>query len=711
MERPPPAVKLPEFLRERARLRPGCQLVFQQFRGEASYVLEDPNSGQFFRLGLPEETLLRKLDGSMTGIEIIHAHQHNPQPGELDAATALSLLNMLYMSGLLDHAPPAAARPPGRRTRNLFLQNPLFIRIPVGNPDPMLTALEARTRWLFKPWFLLLFVGLAVWAGISMATDWPRFMDHAQNVLSSTNWLWLLLSFIFLKIIHELGHGLVCKHLGGRIPEFGIFFMLFTPLTYVDATSSWRFPTKGLRIFVAAAGMLAEGFIAAIAVLIWANTETGITNTIAYNTIISATVVTLLFNLNPLMRYDGYYILSDVTEVPNLYTRASIMARDWLLALLIGKPVTSHDSLWIGLYGLSCLVWRTLLLLSIAATAIVLLNGIGVILVLFMFSGMVISWIKKIKAMKPPSMLACLRGILIVAVLPLLYWLPIHPYITTPGTIEPLDMPPVRVECPGFLEKVFVESGDTVVQGQILARLSNPEELAKLEVLNTQAQIAGAQAHHFRQSRQPQLEARKSEELQSLQSQIKERQIYCASLELRAPIAGKILTRNLDQMTGSFLVTGQELLTIGSDSERVVKITILEENAQMLTGKPGDPIRIFLKGRGHVLTSTIKRIEPSASREIRFENLTALAGGPLAVRKKEKNHSETESAPASGMELLEPHFTVIATLNATDAQGLRSGETCVARILSGQSLSLGHYLYNEFDQLIRYYWAKADHHA
>lgn len=711
MEQQPPVAKLPEFLRERARLRPGCQLVFQQFRGEASYVLEDPNTGQFFRLGLAEENLLRKLDGSLTGIEIIQAHQHTPQPGELDAANTLSLLNMLYMSGLLDHAPPAEARPPVRRTRNLFLQNPLFVRIPIGNPDPLLTALEARTRWIFSPFFLLLFCGLAVWAAACLATDWTRFADHAQSVLDSNNWLWLFLSFIFLKIIHELGHGLVCKHLGGRIPEFGIFFMLFTPLTYVDATSSWRFPTKGLRIFVAAAGMLAEGIVATLAALLWAHTETGLPNTIAYNTIISATVVTVLFNLNPLMRYDGYYILSDLTEVPNLYTRASNMARDWLLALLIGKPVTSHDSLWIGLYGLSCLVWRILLLFSIAATAIVLLHGIGIMLVLFMFSGMVLSWIKKIKAIKPPSKLACLRGILIIGALPLLFWLPIHPYITTPGTIEPLDMPAVRVECPGFLEKVFVESGDTVKQGQILARLSNPEELAKLEVLNTQAQIASAQAHHFRQNREPQLEARKSEELQSLQSQIQERRAYCASLELKAPIAGKILTRNLDQLVGSFLVKGQELLTIGSDSERVVKIIILEENAQMLTGKPGDPIRVFLKGRGHVLISTIKRIEPSASREIRFENLTALAGGPLAVRKKEKSHSETETAPASGMELVEPHFTVIATLKADDARELRSGETCVARIRSGQSLSLGRYLYNEFDQLIRYYMNQADHHS
>lgn len=708
MEQQPPAVKLPEFLRERARLRPGCQLVFQQFRGEASYVLEDPNSGQFFRLGIAEENLLRKLDGSQTGIAIIQTQQQNPQPGELDAANTLSLLNMLYMSGLLDHAPPAEARPPDSRSRNLFLQNPLFIRIPVGNPDPLLTALEARTRWLFSPFFLLLFTGLAIWAIVCLATDWTRFTDHAQGVLDSSNWLWLLLSFIFLKIIHELGHGLVCKHLGGRVPEFGIFFMLFTPLTYVDATSSWRFPTKGLRIFVAAAGMLAEGIIAAIATLIWAHTETGLANTIAYNTIISATVVTVLFNLNPLMRYDGYYILSDLTEVPNLYTRASNMARDWLLKVLFGKPVTTRDSPWLGVYGLAFLIWRVLLLLSIGATAIVLLHGIGIMLVLFMAAGMVLAWIKKLKAVKLPPRLALLRGTLIMALIPFVLWLPFHPSITTPGTIEPLDMPPVRVECPGFLEKIFVEAGDTVQQGQILARLSNPEELSKLEVLNTQALIVGAQAHHFRLNREPQLEAKKTEELQSLQSQIKERQAYCASLELRAPLAGKILTRNLDQLVGTFLVTGQELLTVGSDSERVVKIIILEENARMLTGKPGDPIKLFLKGRGHALTSTIKRIEPSASREIRFENLTALAGGPLPVRKKEKQHSETETSPASGMELVEPHFTVIASLKTEDARDLRAGETCVARIRSGQSLSLGLYLYNRFDQLLRYYMHKAE---
>lgn len=707
MEKPPPQIKLPEFLRERARLRPGCQLVFQQFRGEPSYVLEDPNTGQFFRLGLMEENLLRKLDGSLTGIEILQAQQ-NPQPDELDAQNTLSLLNMLYMSGLLDHAPPAETRPTDRRTRSLFLQNPLFIRIPVGNPDPMLTALEARTRWLFTPLSLIIFAILAIWASSSLATDWTRFMDHAQGVLSSDNWLWLLASFMFLKIIHETAHGLVCKHLGGRIPEFGIFFMLFTPLTYVDATSSWRFPTKGMRIFVAAAGMLAEGFVAAIAAIVWSHTETGITNTIAYNTIISATVVTLLFNSNPLMRFDGYYILSDLTEVPNLYMRASSMAREWILKLLIGKPVATHDSLWIGLYGLSCLIWRFLLLFSIGATAIVLLHGIGIILVIIMFGGMAVSWVKKIASIKAPSKIAILRGAVIIAVIPFLLWLPIHPFITTPGVIEPLDMPTVRVECPGFLKEVFVESGDTVTKGQLLARISNPEELAKLESLNTQALIAGSQAQQYRQKRNPQLESKKNEELQSIQSQLKERQIFCSTLELKAPIDGKILTRNLRNLIGSFLVTGQEFLSMGSETERAVKITILEENAQMLKGNPGDKVRVFIKGRGQTLTATIKRIEPSASREIRFENLTALAGGPLAVRKKEKNNSETESASPSGMELVEPHFTAIATLNADDARDLRSGETCVARIVSGQKLSLGQFFYNEFDQLIRYYMGKAD---
>ncbi|MEY4484653.1 MAG: hypothetical protein RL693_2105, partial [Verrucomicrobiota bacterium] len=430
-------MQLPEFLRERARLRPGCRLVFQQFRGEASYVLEDPNTGQFFRLGLLEENLLRKLDGSQTGIEILQALQ-NPQDGELDARNALSLLNMLYMSGLLDHSPPAEARPVNKQSRSLFLQNPLFVRIPIGNPDPLLTALEVRTRWLFTPVTLFLMVALIIWAGFALSTDWTRFMDHAQGVLDSSNWLWLFISFLFLKIVHETGHGLVCKHLGGRIPEFGIFFMLFTPLTYVDATSSWSFPTKGMRIFVAAAGMLAEAVIAGLAALVWANTETGITNTIAYNTIISATVVTLLFNLNPLMRYDGYYILSDVTEVPNLYTRAGALARSWISRVLLGKPVTSHDSIWIGLYGLACLVWRTLLLFSISATAIVLLHGIGIVLIIVMFSGMIIPWLKKLSTFKMPPLLSVLRGSFILVLFPLLLWFPIHPFITTPGTIEPL---------------------------------------------------------------------------------------------------------------------------------------------------------------------------------------------------------------------------------------------------------------------------------
>lgn len=698
----PPSPELPAFLHQRMQLRSTCHLTLQQFRGEPSYVLEDSLSGQFFHLGLREEQIVRSLNGTQTGLEML-ASVANGEEEALNAQEILQLLITLKTANLLEGCPHDSAPSPPLLAK-LIAKNPLFIKIPLGNPDPALTILEKQLRWLFHPWAGLLAIALVVSAILTLATDLQRFSDRAQSVLDADNWIWLGISFIGLKMVHELGHGLVCKHFGGRIPDCGLFFMFFTPMTYVDATSSWAFPSRHTRIWVSAAGMLAELLVAALATLVWANTETSVLNSIAYNTIISATVITLFFNLNPLLRFDGYYILADLTEIPNLYSRGAVAAHAWFRWLLLGAHPHQHEALWIGIYGVACLIWRFLLTLSICVGAVVLLQGIGMLLAAFYLLGMLLPIFKKNKNATLPHGKAAVRVLLILALAIGILCVPIRRTITAPGVIQATDLTSVRIACPGFLTELFVVPGQSVTKNELLARLDNPEEIARLKTLDTACNIAEVEAHRARVARNPQLEMKKQEEVRALRSQIIERAANCASLEIYSPTDGIIIGRDMKHLVGSFLTTGEEICAVGAAQDREIHILIPEEFAQVLTGKPGDAIRVFLPNEGSTVDAILTRIEPRATRKIRFPEPTALAGGPIAVRQKER--AGNDGGDTDRMEMLQPHFIVVASL--VHPPPLRSGETCLARFYSEKKELIIVFLWHQFERLLRRYAGNTD---
>src|SRR5258706_426570 len=153
----------------------------------------------------------------------------------------------------------------------------------------------------------------------AIGPEWNRLKTAGQNAIEPGNWPLLWATFVLIKLIHELGHAFSCRRFGGEVHELGIMFLVFVPAPYVDASSAWSLPSKWQRVFVGAGGMIFELFVAAICAFIWKYTDpTTLVSKLAYNAMFIATVTTILFNANPLLRYDGYYILSDLLEIPNL---------------------------------------------------------------------------------------------------------------------------------------------------------------------------------------------------------------------------------------------------------------------------------------------------------------------------------------------------------------------------------------------------------
>lgn len=322
---------------QRISLRAGVRVRRQFFRGEQWQVVEDPFCNQFFRLRPAAYAFVGRLRADRTVQQVwSECLEKDPDntPGQEEI---LRLITQLYFANLLQYEAPMDSarlferyqRRRGRETRSRWL-NIMFMRIPLIDPDEWLNRWRGLARWLFSPFSLLIWLAVV---GIGLQTAVNNFgllRQQSQGVLAPGNLFLLYLGLVIIKALHEFGHAFACKRFGGEVHIMGIMLLIFTPTPYMDATASWGFRSRWQRILVGLAGMLVEVFMASLAVLVWANTGPGTLHNLAYNMIFVASVSTILFNGNPLLRYDGYYILSDLLEIPNLYQRAGQQLKFWV---------------------------------------------------------------------------------------------------------------------------------------------------------------------------------------------------------------------------------------------------------------------------------------------------------------------------------------------------------------------------------------------
>jgi len=241
--------------------------------------------------------------------------------------------------------------------------NPLWLKVPLGRPEGLLKALQPAFGWIFSPPTFVLWSILVIAAMIVMSNNWSGFWSDSANVIAQENWVWLLAAWIGLKCVHETAHGLICLRYGGNIRETGFVLAVFTPLAYVDASSSWAFRLRWHRIHTAAAGIYVELLISSVAMLVWSRSDSALIRHVLQNVIIMASVSTLVFNLNPLMKFDGYYILSDLLQIPNLMTQSTQTVQDIARRLIFcessSAPTTiGRERIVLMTFGVLATIWR-----------------------------------------------------------------------------------------------------------------------------------------------------------------------------------------------------------------------------------------------------------------------------------------------------------------------------------------------------------------
>lgn len=699
-----------DLLHSRIRLNDGLMFRPDRTGDRVWYQIEDTAQQRFFCIGLPEYTFVSLLDGDTSPAEAISLTARALGPDALTEEQAVSILLWLQESGLASGVDGNATSGSAARDRSLKKQmerlNPFWMKIPLANPDRVVGHLTTVFRWFFSWPAACLVTLLCATALLILSGQWEEFGRSSRSILSKDNWLWLMGVWLILKLIHESAHAIACRRLGAAVPETGVILILLAPLAYVDVTSSLKFRSKWQRIQIAAAGMYTEITLGSLALILWSFTSAELPRHLLHNVVIMASVTTILFNANPLMRFDGYYILSDLLEIPNLYSRGTQAVKRLARKVLTGRApaVQQSDSGLTGwlitAYGLAALVWRVLVCVSLLIAASVLFHGLGVILtavgILLWVGRPLLQGLRSARRMLRVQAAEFLRASAIATALlllagGLLFLLPWPTSRVAPGFVEYRDLAVVRAAGPGFIRDIHVIDGQYVEAGDILLEVEN-RELA-VEVGDLQAAIRQSRLRYDRSLREHDAATAQveDEDRAALENRLADKQKQLNALTVHAPVSGIVMARSLRWRPDTYVQEGDELIAVGPDAELEFHASVAETDADQL--QPDDPVRIRLRGLS--VNARIRTIAPRASRIPAHESLIATNGGPLPVR------TRSEQDDGSDFELITPRITVECRFEDPAPKRLSSGFEGSAALSSLEATRLGPMLYRVASRFVR----------
>lgn len=709
-----------EFSQARLRLKDNLRFTMRQSGGGVTYLVEDEVTGRFFRLGLAQYTFLTMLDGKRNVSTALMKTATLLRENAIDETEAATFSKWAIESGLIEsETGNSAARrleqhEKQQKQKMVSYLNPMMMRMPLFNPDPAVNAIARFTSFLVSPLGALIWMSVVCFGFFQLLNNWDTFFSNRINSFSATDFIWIGLTWVVLKLIHELAHSLVCKKFGGRVHSCGILVLLLIPMPYVDVTSSWRFDNKWKRILTSAAGMLSEVFIAAIACYIWSISSPGPLKYHAGNVIITATLHTLLFNINPLMRFDGYYMMADWLEIPNLASSG----RQWLKGsfkyLYFGKkqqPLkeTGFRGLAVRTYGILAMAWFFVIAIGLSLAASSMIEGFGLMVALigcvlwlgvplFKLSKYLITGTDTDKPNRLWFSGAVALTVLIVG--SFLYACPSPSVVSAPIVIEYEPLAVVRANGAGFANKIHVIDGQMVKQGDPLMTLVNPELQHELSSLKIDIQISKLRVNTlFNQGEINQVQM-EEESLASLNRKREELEQRIAELEIVAPQDGQVIARELHIQEGKHFQPGSEILSIGQPGNIQAIALTKQTDVDWVNADPEAQVELLIWGRdkNSLIEGNISHVNPRARDDLPHEAFAASVGGPLAV--VPRNQVEGANSQDQEMMLTEPRVPIEIALSESDRELLLPGQTGQL-IIRSRNQSMGKYLANNLVRFVR----------
>lgn len=635
------------------RLRSHVQIHRHSYRDAIWFVLQDHSSGRSHRLTPAAYAFIGLMDGTRTVQNIWDLCNERSGKDSPTQDDVVRLLGQLHAADALICDVPPDTRELFRRFQRQRRQRwrqrlwtPLAIRIPLVDPDSFLE----RTAFLVRPlfgWLGALIWLCAVAAGLVLAgLNWPALSeDVIDRVLAPQNLVLLWFVYPIVKAIHELGHAYATKIYGGEVHEIGVMFLVFVPVPYVDASAASSFPDKRQRMVVGAIGIGVEMLLAAVALFVFAHATAGLVHAVAYNVILIGGVSTVLFNGNPLLRFDGYYVFSDALELPNLGQRANRYLGYVIERYLYGSREASFPEAdrraraWFLFYGFASFFYR----LFISVAIIISLGSrffiIGVLLLIWAGASQLIIPVGKslyFLSSNPRLQRNRPRAIAVTAVavgLALLFFfvMPFPLRTVAEGITWPSERSQVRAGTDGFVEQLLAANGSQVEAGQPLIKTDDPFLDARVAVL--EAQLRGLRRQYTAMRMTDQAEAAVLlEEIKGVSSDLERARERQRELVMRSPRAGVFMVPVEQDMPGRFIKKGQLVGFVIDASDRLTARTMVDQNDIALVRERTRGVDVIpVHWDGRAAPASIIREVPEGLKVLPTPALGTMGGGSIAI--------------------------------------------------------------------------------
>ena len=616
--------------------------------GEPSYVVHDPITFVSHALGRGEYESLLAIDTHETLGEafdtlcadgVLDESRDDEFYGYVIGLHRLGLLALPVSDDAALFERFERKRKAVRRSRMLGF---LSLRVPIWNPDAFLKRAMPFGKVMYSR-------GFAAFYALVLAASALVALRHSEAIAAATPslmdvrvlaWLWLIL--IVNKVFHEFGHAFACRVMGGPVPEMGAIFIAFTPCAYVDASASWMFASRWRRMVVNLGGVYFESMLAIGALWVWLLTGPGLVHDLAFQVLVMASAVTLLFNLNPLARFDGYYVLSDLVNIPNLRKRANAELKGAFCRVALGSTPapTPYGPLMrtaLALFAIASSVYRVALVLFIATVVASKFFIFGVLIAVVFLATTVFSAatsVFKLFVLSEEASRARVRAALVglglvVGAPALLAMAPVPRPVEVIGVIEREVTSIVRAPSDGVVVSVAADVGDTVESDGRVLELENLEiewasRSADAALLAAEAELATRVGDAWETDlAQRALDAAAAEARYARDSE--------ARLTVASPVAGRVLSLSEGVRRRSSVRTGEPLATIGTGGW-VAVLYVDDSGAADARPTIGQPVSVRgLNEPGRVIAGTVIGVSPAGDAVIRHKAVTQAGGGPIPV--------------------------------------------------------------------------------
>ncbi len=704
------------------RLRSHVQVTRQFYRGRRWFVAHDPTSNHFYRLSPVGYDLVGLLDGRRTVEEAWQIALSKFGDNAPTQPEVIELLGQLYNSNLLqvDATPETEQllRRGQQRVQKRLAQRALsimYFKLRLINPDPLLKVVEPIMRPVLNRWGLLVWAGFVIYVLSRLLPEWDRLVAQASSLTNPANWGWVLVVFVLLKLWHELGHGVVCRRLGGQVPEAGVMLLVLLPSPYGDASSAWSFASRWPRLAVGAGGMLFELFAAGVAGLVWLSVDAGsLASELSFYALFSASVATVLFNANPLMKFDGYYMLSDLLEVPNLQQRSQQLVRNFFLRTVYRvpnvKPVTdlAGERAILFIYSWASLAFRIFVFLSITLWLIGTWFGVGFVLAIWsaaawflMPLGMLVHFLASSpKLAERRGRAIALTILMIGAGAAVIGLVPLPDWRRATGIVDAEQRSGLFAGTDGFVRAVHARPGERIAKGEPILELENPELDARLA--QTRAEIAEFEAQLRMNRAQGDVASQRVVEGQLAvgRATLAELERQATELIVRSPRDGVVASGDPFSSLGRFVRRGEPVCIVLEPREATIHAVVDQTEGTWLFAKAsqhgaavgvggaagvvGEAYRIEMRLASdvqRVLVGRVERVVPAGQAVLPHPSLGFMGGGRAEI--------DTQADPGGRIAKTERFSVFITPEDGEALRGVLPGQRVFLRFTLAEGRSLG----------------------